>query len=215
MNRMLIIVAVFLLMSATLAEARSQYIVLDLSGSSSFPDDEEFVNASIRQVAMEIAKLEEGDRVIVQTLGELSAKNLKVFHRRIDRRHPKANVAREVAMYLKSFTEREVPAQADTNLLGYFYLNKRNCESGDRIFLITDGQESSSLVNEREFVSGQTSLPPPKGPILAGCHVHMFGIGQQTEALSLESTLHIVEEWTKWTTEAGATFEYSAGVSDY
>ena len=214
MRKLIAVAVIFAMLAPGVTAARTQYIVLDLSASNSFPGDKAFVDATIRMAIIEIAELEEGDTVVVQTIGELSGKNLDVFRRRIDRRQPKEKVIREVALYLRSFEDREIAKQLDTNLLGYFYLYKRDCAAGDRIFLVTDGLESSSLVDDGDFLQGKASLPSPSSKFLSGCHVHMFGIAQQSDRLTLTSVLHIVDEWTRWTTEAGGTFEHSAGVSD-
>ncbi len=106
----------------------------------------------------------------------------------------------------------DIDLQPHTNIIGHLETLSPSLDCQNRrtkIYLYTDGIESSSFVDSQELLSGKASLPAPSGEILKGCIVEMRGLAEQNSNIGTNNAWFVLlrKEWTR--------FFKSAGVSEF
>lgn len=202
-----ILLTVFLWFAAAVpAAAKTLTIGIDQSMSNPLMLDEGVARIVGRNVGEQIAALQPGDWVHVRTFGERSAVNFQVEKIRITRSVRADKVADLVSRFIASLPSRAKKGQSSTNIIAFLEFGQFDCANGGRIFLLTDGIESSAYIHERDLVAGKP-LPAPEPNILAGCEVTMLGLGQSTNAaLPPQAIKALRASWTAWMKAAGASF---------
>jgi len=125
-------------------------------------------------------------------------------------------VAPKLGEFVRSIPELassgRIQLQPDTNIIGYLetLAPSLNCQQqATKIFLYTDGIESSPRVDSRDLLAGKVSLPSPSGPILQGCAVEMRGLAERNSRLGTNNT------WFNLLRDQWALFFKKAGVSEF
>jgi hypothetical protein len=112
-------------------------------------------------------------------------------------------VAQAVGDLLRSLPRQSHSAQASTNLLAWLEFGSGfACADQGEILVITDGIESSSLVNAKALLDGKVRLPNPSVN-LKGCTLTFYGLGA---GLPAQYVKRLREQWQRWSEKSGATF---------
>lgn len=197
--------AICLLIVGLPAQALTLFIGIDLSGSNPLVHHPNFGAMAGEYLKGEINKLSDGDVVVIKTFGAReNPENLKAYRYEISRRQAKAsNVAAGAKAYVMKLSTEGYEGQSSTNLLSWLeFTSGFDCANNGRVIVLTDGLESSSVIDGKEFQSGAKTLPAPEVD-LTGCQITFWGIGA---GLPHESVRVLRSQWTEWTTRAGATF---------
>ncbi len=198
------VAAALLCVASALAHAKTLTIGIDLSGSNPLLTHEHFADAAARHAMRTIEALKEGDVVHVRTFGAREdARNLLNHSATIGRRMRAQKVAQAVGDFLRGLPKQSSSAQASTNLLAWLEFGSGfSCADGSEILLITDGIESSSLVNAKALLDGKVRLPNPSVD-LKGCTLTFYGLGA---GLPAQYVKRLRAEWSAWAQKSGATF---------
>ncbi|MGE4069857.1 MAG: hypothetical protein AB7E72_01625 [Lysobacterales bacterium] len=184
------------------ADAKTVHVAIDLSGSNALIGDRNFAYAASQYVAQEITPLRDGDVVRVQTLGARNnPQNLLDATYKISHKIKPAAVAKAITQFIRSLPERPNLAQGATNLLAWIEFHPPFAE-GDVILLLSDGIESSELVNGQALAEGKTGLPAPEID-LKGRRLIVYGLGA---GLPAPNVRHLRKAWQVWSDQAGAEF---------
>ncbi len=188
----------------TSVQARTLTIGLDLSGSNPLLGDRNFADQAARHAVRAIEALKSGDVVRVKSFGARDdARNLLDRSVTIGRRMRSARVAKAVGDYLRSLPEQAQAGQSSTNLLAWLEFGSGfGCEEEGQILVITDGLESSSLVDGRALIAGKARLPAPQVS-LKGCALTFYGLGAGWPATQVRT---LRDEWSRWAEKAEARF---------
>ena len=190
------------LMSA--AAAKTLTIGVDLSGSNPLLIHPNFAHIAASHVGDQISKLRDGDVINIRSFGA-RGEAVNLLNQRIvlSRRVTARAVAEALRRYLKSLPEDASVAQGDTNLLAWLeFTSGFDCNNEGSLIVLTDGLESSKLVDARALLAGDVGLPEPQVD-LAGCSVTFYGLGAGLPPTPIR---HLREEWQSWITKSGAAF---------
>lgn len=186
------------------AMAKNLTIGLDLSGSNPLLQSEEFVERVCIEVKKIILPLKNGDVVYVKSFGAMEAKeNLRVTPMHIHRRQRTAQVGDAVCNYLKTLPTMQGVAQSSTNILAWLeFSSTLDCANEGVVLGITDGIESSTVIDGSDLLSGAKTLPAPDVD-LQGCNVTFYGMGAGRQYAEIKN---LSKAWTSWFKKAGASF---------
>lgn len=189
--------------------------VFDISDSVATTVSPRLAGQAGELVREHVARMQPGDRVMMRSLGAagIAARqiHLDVELGRKPKTRPRRiapQLGRMVASMPQLVKDGQLQLQTQTNIIGFVELlaPSLDCENRPtRIVIFSDGIEFSTLVNGNDLLKGNQDLPPPSREILAGCHVEMRGLGQQTEELGTDTRWYIRlrDEWTRFFTAAG------------
>jgi hypothetical protein len=179
---------------------------IDDSSSTPWTTDKNSAEVAGRFVYKEILALKPADVVIVKTFADLSSAHVESKTFTIDRRNRAPQVAETVARYVASLPAQTLRGTGETNILAFLqFTNGFDCQNSGKIVLLTDGIEASEYISERALLSGKP-LPPPDRDFLAGCHVQMWGIGQDVDGrIPPKAKSALRAAWTAWMQKAGAS----------
>lgn len=189
---------------ASLAEAKTLTIALDVSGSNPLLVKPEFAINAANYAASLIAPLQDGDAVRIKSFGARDAvENMLDQTFTISRRLRAQAVAEAVKKHIASLPQKQSLAQPATNIIATLEFDSGlDCANGGQVLLLTDGVESSEYVNWQRFIAGRQSLPKPDVD-LKGCRVTFYGLGAGQSASSAK---FINKEWKAWVGAAGGEF---------
>ncbi len=202
--------AVFCIIPAC-GSAKTLNIALDVSASVPLIHQDAAAAAVAAYLKKRVNELELGDQIEVKFVGEYGAgENFRQLSLRISRQNRASEVAsaveRIVAGLPRMQRDSKIRPQEATNLIGYLedQATRLRCdEQPTEIIMITDGIESSTLVDGLSLVTGKSKLPAPSSPILSGCLMTMIGIGQINGGGGPMITRNLVAAWTTWAAQAG------------
>ena len=193
-----------LLAMSTTAQARTLTIGIDLSGSNPLLMHENFAHEAAKHVSSRILTLQEGDTVNVRSFGARDdASNLLNHSFEIGRRMRPKKLAKIISHYIGSIPQQDNISQLSTNLIAWLeFTSGFECGDQGEIIVITDGIESSTLIDGDRLVAGRAHLPAPEGD-LKGCTVSYFGLGAglQPQAIRI-----LRKEWQGWFEKSEADF---------
>jgi len=184
--------------------AKTLTIGVDLSGSNPLIRHENFAHSASQYIDKEIAKLKNGDVVILNTFGSRNnASNLLTSEYIVSRRSKPSKISAAIGAYLRSLPAKKELVQNSTNLLAWMdFTGDFNCSEQSRIIVLTDGLESSELVDFQAFINGKASLPEPEND-LNGCAVTFYGLGAGIQPTYVKN---VRKAWRDWSKKAGASF---------
>jgi len=195
-----------MLLATTPAYAETIIVGLDVSASNPLIAESGYAADKGRQIADEIRKLSIGDTVIVETFGahgSTSTTRLTV---------PLSNRIRpdKAAAYVQGFIGKlpqlvkagKLRPAGETNIVSFLRTRagRYGCDN-TRYIVVTDGRESSDVVDEAALMSGRASLPTPSQPWLSRCHVRLIGVGQGVPS---QVSFRLVQQWQNHLKSAGA-----------
>ena len=188
--------------------AKSLTIGIDLSGSNPLLMDQNFANGAAAFISQEIQSLKMNDRINILTFGARSnARNLKRQSLVLSRQNRPKKIAKQVKNFILALPNNKQESQASTNLVSWLELTHGfDCKNNGSIVVLTDGIESSDIVDGRQFVKGKTELPEADVD-LKGCSLAFYGLGVGWPHNSVK---HIRGAWKKWAAQAGAEFQFIA-----
>ena len=199
--------AVIFALAATLpAQAKTLSIVIDQSVSNPLVLDKAYAKMVARYAQAQISTLQLGDWLHIRHFGDRSAAHFLSEKIRITRGMRADKAAAMVAGFIASLPSKQLQGQRQTNIIAVLEFGQFDCDKKSRVLLLTDGIESSALMNERDLLSGNKPLPPPDEKFLSGCEVTMMGVGQSIDgSLTPQAVKHLRAAWTAWMKQAGAS----------
>lgn len=186
------------------AQAKTVTVAIDLSGSNPLLSHQNFAHGAAQYVHQEVEQLKEGDEVAIRSFGARgNTRNLLSQRYVITRRLRASQLAEAFASHIRGLPSSAESGQASTNLIAWLELTGGlACERGGRVIVITDGLESSTVVDGKSLLSGKAKLPAPEVN-LQGCNVTFYGLGAGWEYGAVR---HLRSEWKSWFEKAGAEF---------
>jgi hypothetical protein len=200
-----LLTALILFASAS-ASAKTLTIGIDQSVSNPLVLSEAYARVAAGYVRSQVASLQLGDWVRVRTFGERTADHFPSEAIRITRSMRADKVAELVSRYIASLPSKPLQGQGQTNILAFLEFGQFDCQNAGRVLLLTDGIESSQLMDDRSLFAGK-ALPAPSKDLLKGCEVTMFGFGQSRDgSIPPQAIKTLRASWTTWMQETGAVF---------
>lgn len=221
--RMTIFAAIVVAVTGAPVAAAELWAAVDTSDSVPLFLEADIAARAGQTVANAVRDLGPGDKVFLRSFGEagVSETQLHINIRMAGRTRPPA-VARDIAQLFGSFPglveQGKLKVEHRTNVMGWLErvgptLNCR--EEPTTLLVMTDAIEWSEAIKGSELLQG-APLPPPSGPILEGCHVEFWGVGQQQKKFGNDDRWYPIlkSAWTIWMDAAGvASFKAYADYS--
>lgn len=201
-----------LVMSATLglslpqvSSAKTLTIGIDLSGSNPLLMDQNFASGAAQYIYDEINALKVKDEVQILTFGARDSRQNLLSNRVVlSRKNRPKKVAAQMKQFVQTLPKATELSQNSTNLIAWLEFTRGlNCASDGQIIVLTDGIESSTLVDANQFVRGETPLPEPEVD-LSGCSLTFYGLGA---GFPPQSVRHVRNSWSAWAKDAGSRFD--------
>jgi hypothetical protein len=211
-----VVLAVLVAAGLTSAQAGELWVGLDMSDSAPLLLEDAQAAAAGKTIAAAIRGLERGDLVRIISFGESG-----VWDRQIDltielssRNRPEV-IAPQVQALIASLPQRaregQLHMETQTNAMGFLERigPLLNCQAEPTTVLVmTDGIEWSAAITGKDLIAG-APLPPPSGPILQGCAVTFWGMGQQRREYGHD------DGWYPILRAAWSTYMDQAGVAAF
>lgn len=212
----------------TTASDTPQLLIVGFDMSESFPvaTHNRIAASAGALVARYVAALDPDDEVWLRSFGLAGAVDQEIHvtvtlgrRAQIRPRRLAGDIGNLIATIPARVRRGDLGVQNRTNIIGFLEATAStlDCQSqATKLILFTDGIEWSTQVRGDALVTGTASLPAPSGPILAGCHVEMRGVGQVVTDLNTDSRWFplLRAQWTVFFEAAGvasftahATFE--------
>ena len=196
--------------------AAELWVGLDTSDSAPLFLEDNQAAAAGETVAAAIRDLNRGDRIRILSFGESGVSNRQIdLTVELSSRNRPELIAGQVQTIIASLPQRtrdgQLHLETQTNAVGFLerigpLLDCQN--EPTTVLLMTDGIEWSTAVTGRELLQG-APLPAPSGPILQGCHVVFWGLGQQQRGFGHD------DSWYPILRTAWADFMRQAGVASF
>lgn len=188
-----------------ISSAKTLTIGIDLSGSNPLLLDQNFASSAAHYIYDEISTLNVQDEVQILTFGARdSRQNLLSNRVTLSRQNRPKKVAAQIKNLVQTLPNAGELSQSQTNLIAWLEFTRGfDCASGGQIIVLTDGIESSTLVDANQFVQGKTSLPKPEVD-LSGCSLTFYGLGA---GFPTQSVRHVNQAWRAWAESAGSQFD--------
>lgn len=191
-------------MLSSIGQAATLTIVKDVSGSAPLLTNVEFAKSAGYAAASKLKTYKADDTLKIRTLGETGLKNIGSTSQTI-KRHKKRQTS-QLYQNIKTIPGQKIQGQNETNILYFLTYTDFDCAGGEEIFMITDGVESSSEVDDRKLLSG-AALPSPKKDMLKGCKLTMYGLGLREIPFPSKNLNHLIAAWKNWAKIAGLEFK--------
>lgn len=207
-----------LLASVSMAPAMADelWVGIDMSDSAPLLLEDIQAAAAAETIADEIRQLERGDLVRIISFGESGVTDRQIdFSIELSGRNRPAAIAEQFLELIASLPQRtrdgQLHTESQTNAMGFLERigPLLNCQSVPTTLLVmTDGIEWSTAITGEGLLAGQP-LPPPSGPILQGCAVTFWGLGQQRREFGHD------DGWYPILRAAWSTYMDQAGVAEF
>jgi hypothetical protein len=214
MDRM--VLAALVAAGLTSAQAGELWVGLDMSDSAPLLLEDAQAAAAGETIAAAIEGLERGDLIRIISFGEsgVSDRQIDLTVELSGRNRPEV-IAPQVQALISSLPQRardgRLRLEGQTNVMGFLERigPLLNCQDEPTSLLVmTDGIEWSAAITGEGLLAGEP-LPPPSGPILQGCTVTFWGLGQQRREYSHD------DGWYPILRAAWATYMDQAGVAAF
>jgi hypothetical protein len=201
--------------SALPVNARELVIGLDISDSAPLAVNQNVANIAADLVRLRIARLKMGDKIRIRSLGTYGVASRVIYANiRLGRKARPRKVAVRLANIIRALPvlvrKGRIRLQSETNIIGFLetIAPSLDCKSSQATLLIlSDGIEHSSLISQRDLLSGAKKLPEPSGRILKACSLEMRGLGQQRQSLKSSARWFsmLKKQWQGFARAAGAS----------
>lgn len=197
-------VAVIAALAPAIVSAKTQTILIDVSGSARLIEVPAFAKAAGDKAKSQILALQPGDWVHVRRVGERGGKNFPVEKLRVTRQISAGQVGEIVSTYIKSVPSKTPEGDSETNLIAALEFGEFDCSNGGKLLILSDGIEHSSYITGQALLSGKP-LPAPESDLLKGCEeVTIFGLGQSADGqVPPKAIKNLKAAWSAWMKAAG------------
>lgn len=194
------------------AKADTLVIGIDLSDSSPLTLEDAAAARAGKTAASKIETMKRGDTIMLRSFGLPGVTKTQIHETvKITGRY-RVNVAMNqiesfIASLPKLVRDGKISIENRTNAIGWLERSGPTLECRNEttnVLMLSDGIEWSEGIKGSQILKG-TPLPPPSMKILDGCHVEMWGMGQQQRKFGNDDRWYPVlrKTWTQFMNEAG------------
>jgi len=206
MNQFLPVGVTAMLLTAVPANAETLVVGLDVSSSNPLILDSRYAADKGNQIAQEVNRLAVGDTVVVETFGAHgSASTARLSITLSNRIRPD-----KAAAYVRAFVAKlpglvstgKLQPAGETNIVSFLRTRagRYGCTASHYV-VVTDGRESSDVVDEQALMDGRATLPAASSRWLNGCRVRLLGVGQGVPS---RVSFRLAQQWQSHLRSAGA-----------